>query len=148
MYVILKKPTYKVTDLLVALREQTENIIRYSRTSTAAANSRLGVYNAIIAGLPEFPDTVEVYKLTWDFYLNDENAGFALSETPVIINNDPIDSEGNILNINDVVFIYIENFGATKAKVIDITEKGIKLGVNKTREHYVLKAHNYRILKV
>jgi hypothetical protein len=147
MYIVLKnQPIDKVTDLLVALRGQTENIVRL--TGSAQASSRLGVYNAIIAALPEFPDSVEVYKPTWDFYLNDENAGFALSEIPIIINNDPIDSEGNILNINDVVFIYIENFGATKAKVIDITEKGIKLGVSKTREHYVLKSHNYRILKV
>jgi len=155
MYIILKdQPADKVGDILGALRQQTSNVVRI--TSHSEAQKRLLTLNDNIERLnngKEVDDILYVYPRTWNYYISSEKtmkfktyATEHLAKSAMI--EKALDSESNELRILDVVFVYIENYGAAKGTITSMTDKGIKLQINNEREFYVLKAHGYRLLKV
>jgi len=148
LYVILKgQQKDKVADLVLALKKQTQNVI--NTTGNEDAKNRMSIYNNF--NIEDIPDTLVVYSRTWDYYLGDKNAGFGISKTQILPPSNYTevkDVEGNDLSVGDEVFIYVENFGATRASITKFSDSGIFLKLSPTREFYLHKDHYYRLLKV
>jgi hypothetical protein len=150
MVVLLNNKTEEeIKELMEALIAEKTKVL--NRTSSVGASKEKDSFLKIL----EVPDLkvqyVKVYGPTWNKYIDskfrDNFEAMTNSDFDNYTNTLAYDNYGDILNVKDIVYAYFEDYGVCKCKIVDITNKGVKLLRQDNSIRYVSKAHSHRIVK-